>query len=170
MGLPRRRVASCRSGLVKLLQTKLGPQTTHDALGLLISYRIGQGQHRDVYASHVLPDHVVKIERGENRFCNPMEWIIWGQFKDTKWAKWLAPCHSISGCGLVLLQRRCDPLDERPRLVPSFLADLKRQNWGTIDGRPVCFDYGNNAVFELARKNTRLVRADWHNGIDGKTL
>lgn len=145
-----------------MIRDEFGGVTQNELIGLLVTERIGQGTYRDVYGSHVLPDCVVKVEVGENRFNNPLEWIIWQEFKATKWAKWLAPCRFISACGVVLIQARCEPLGLRPRRVPAFLADLKAENWGTIKGHPVCFDYGNNHVFTLVADNAAMVKPKWH--------
>lgn len=68
-----------------------------------------------------------------------------------------------------MIQRRTTPLreDQKPKLVPNFLADLKLENWGMYQGRPVVHDYGNHAIYALARGRHRMIRGRWHNGKAG---
>lgn len=149
-----------------LATEEFGPRTIDDLVGLLASEKISYGRDRNVYASHVFPDAVVKVEnRGDNHFSNVLEWLIWQEFEGTKWEKWLAPCRWISASGIVLIQAKCEPLplERRPRRVPAWMADLKGENWGLYKGRPVCFDYANNRLFEIARgKEVGLVAPRWH--------
>lgn len=139
----------------------LGPAIANDALGMLIGEALGEGAHRKVYACQVLPRCVVKIETAAQQFFNVLEWEMWCEMETTRWAKWLAPCRFISDCGAVLIQDRCELLETRPARVPGFLWDLKRENWGDLRGKPVCFDYGNNPVIRQAARRSRLVRPKW---------
>lgn len=141
---------------------EFGPNTINELVGLLVGEKIDYGRDRNVYACHAFPDCVVKVEnRGANNFSNVLEWCIWCEFKETKWAKWIAPCRLISACGVVLIQARCEPLKKRPRRVPAWMADLKGENWGELEGRPVCFDYANNMLFEAA-KRMGMKAPEWH--------
>lgn len=136
--------------------------TYHDAFNLLCGSLIGRGQHRYVYACKLRPDLVVKVESDDSRFfANVREELFWSDHRDhAPSAKWLAPVEFLSPDGRLLLMKRCDPLplDYRlPQQLPSFLDDHKRDNFGLLDGRLVCVDYG------ITRPNldNRLVKAHW---------
>jgi hypothetical protein len=62
----------------------------------------------------------------------------------------------------MLIQRYCEPLREveLPKLLPDFLCDLKRENFGMFDGRVVCCDYGT-AHSAIRRTSRKLVKAEW---------
>jgi len=67
----------------------------------LISY----GAYRQVY-SHPYDDSVViKIEHARSH-CNAQEWYFWNLVRNTKFAKWFAPCIAISDDGSVLVQKK----------------------------------------------------------------
>lgn len=123
---------------------------------------IGSGTARTVYSYTVHPEYVLKVETGSGSFQNAMEWKTWQELKDTDLGKWLAPIHSISPCGLYLLQRRTRrPLDSKyPAKLPAFLTDQKRDNYGVLpSGRFVCHDYGT--CLQFINQPGRLVKADW---------
>lgn len=105
---------------------------------------LGGGLYRGVYACAPNPDLVVKIETRARAFSNVLEWDAWNEWRDEESvAKWLAPCHSISACGAVLLMKRTQPmkLNEMPKRLPKFLTDTKVSNYGELGGRVVCHDY-----------------------------
>lgn len=120
------------------------------------------GEHREVYECFLNPKWVVKIEYGEASFANAMEWKMWQNFKGTKWGGWFAPVRHISACGQVLIMDKCEPLEERPHKVPAFFSDMKRQNWGQLNGKAVCLDYGNTSIFRLVADNSAMVVPVWH--------
>ena len=43
-----------------------------------------------------------------------------------------------------VIQSRTFPMrpNERPNVVPKWLTDIKDDNWGLLNGKPVCHDYG----------------------------
>lgn len=145
---------------------ELGKSRASDALGMMFGACLGNGEHRTVYQHIWNSGFVIKVEREVSQdkftFANVMEWIVWNEIRGTKWEKWFAPVHDISKNGLVLVQHKCAPLEERPKKVPSFFGDLKRENWGTLDGRPVCFDYANHRHFLVSCKNAKMVKPKWH--------
>ena len=125
---------------------------------------LGEGSARYVYRCKVNPEIVIKIER-PGSFQNVIEFQTWS---DVEFAKpvirdWFAPVYSISPNGRVLIMRRCEPAKRKdfPDLVPAFLNDRKHQNFGMIDGRLVCLNYGSGAVTE--NLNKRQVKARWWN-------
>jgi hypothetical protein len=133
----------------------LAKHTHRECANLLLDDLIGVGTHRAVYSSSLLPDCVVKIETGP-RFANIIEWEVWSRIQSTEFAKWFAPCVSISPNGLILIQKRTQPAYDFPEKIPAFFSDIKGQNWGMLEGRLVCHDYGNNLLME--RGMTRRMR------------
>lgn len=159
-----------------LYTERYGLLAQNDLASLFLGEKLGAGTYRDVYALGIDKDLVVKIEarndnEGNPHFCNVAEMDIWLHSRDHAWRKWLAPCLFISNYGAVLIQRRTQPcpLSKLPKKVPNFLADLKPENWGLYDGRPVVHDYGNHAVYHVARGAHKMVKGHWHDGL-GKTL
>lgn len=129
-------------------------------LQAVLGKKLGEGCFRKVYA---LDDtRVVKIETEGRAFCNSHEWSLWLEVQGTKWEKWFAPCLEIDAFGTALIQARTQPMSPEqwasfPRL-PNFFADLKQENWGMLEGRPVCHDYGNHNFFRHGFKSGRLVK------------
>lgn len=104
----------------------------------------------------------MKVENDDWRyFANVLEMKFWIDHEHyDKVAKWLAPCEHLSPDGRVLLQKRADPLgqnDKLPGELPAFLSDLKRENFGRIDGRFVCLDY----AMTIPTPNTRMKKVQW---------
>jgi hypothetical protein len=129
------------------------------ALNAICGELLGRGQYRCVYA---LDDkRVLKVEDRGDAFCNPHEWAIWCDCPE-QWQKWFAPCLSIDDFGIALIQRRTKPLTEKQWAslteIPDFMADIKRENWGWLDGRPVCHDYGNHAFLSNSFRRGRMVK------------
>lgn len=137
--------------------------TFEDAFNLLCHTKLGGGIHRDVFECRIDDKLVVKVETDLpwRFFANVLEMKFWNDNQEYKpVAKWLAPCEYLSPDGLILLQRRCEPLrasDEVPTKLPGFLTDVKWDNFGWLDGRIVCFDYALN----IPSPSVRLRKADW---------
>lgn len=133
----------------------------HDAFNLLCGEKIGSGVYRDVFACRIRPDCVVKVEIQETwrSFCNVLESRFWSDHEhNAAVSKWLAPVVFTSPDGLVTLQRRAEPLTgPLPPEMPEFLTDLKRANFGILDGRIVCVDY----AFQNVRTSTRMRKVQW---------
>ncbi len=135
-----------------------------DAFNLLCGDLIGSGCHRTVYSCRIDPTLVVKVESAESRrFANVFEHAFWSDNQYNKRvAEWLAPVHSISPDGRVLLQRRADPVPlgyDLPDKLPGFLTDHKRENFGLLDGRLVSVDYAITILPPSMRP-----RKAWWNG------
>ncbi len=139
------------------------PVTFEDAFNLLCAEKIGGGIHRTVFACRLRPELVVKVEDedGFRYFANVHEMKFWNDNQhDEKVAKWLAPCDYLSPDGRILLQRRIAPLREAdvlPDKLPAFLADIKRDNFGVLDGRIVCADY----AMTIPSTNMRAKKVSW---------
>lgn len=133
-----------------------------DCFNMLCGEKIGKGIHRTVFECKIRPDLVVKVEDDYMRyFANVMEDKFWtdNQFYK-KVADWLAPIEFLSPDARILLMRRVDPLkqsDTLPDKIPSFLSDVKRDNFGWLDGRLVCVDY----AWTVPNPSVRLKKVEW---------
>jgi len=134
-----------------------------DLLSLCLGARLGGGISRDVFVWLPDPKLVAKVETDGGSFQNVNEWNVWQRCGNVLGIhNWLAPCVSISSCGIILLQKRTEPLirSKWPKKVPAFLTDLKPDNFGLIDDKPVCHDYGYNMFIENGM-TTRMRKTDW---------
>ena len=131
-----------------------------DLFRLMLGDVVGNGVARVVYRVKHRPDLVAKIETGSHSFQNIKEWEFFNYWRHAEEVRdWLAPCEDISPCGTVMLQRRTTPVqhDQLPKKLPKFLTDQKVQNFGMLDGRLVCHDYG----LVVVTADTALRKADW---------
>lgn len=140
-------------------------ESTHlDLFNMFCGKLIGEGIHRKVFECKVRPDLVVKVESddGYRYFANVFEQQFWDSYRYCKdVAKWLAPCESMSPDGRILLQKKCDQVPDSyklPASIPEFLTDLKRSNFGILDGKLVCVDYAITVMNPV----TKLVKASWN--------
>ncbi len=123
--------------------------------------KIGEGVYREVYVYNFDPKYVVKVAKDENgRAHNLLENEIWYQ-ADKRLARWLAPCHRLSKSGKYLLMRRTKPVSKGqvPRKIPAFFDDAHSDNWGILNGRVVCIDYG---LVHLSKNPMRMVKKKWY--------
>lgn len=131
-----------------------------DFLSVFTGRPLGTGVARTVYECPLRPDLVVKVETEGQSFQNVREWETWQDWEHCKDVnRWLAPCVAISPCGTVLVQMRTTPIPPGrfPDKMPSFLTDMKRDNYGLLKGRVVCHDYG----LTVPNLETRLRKARW---------
>ncbi|MEQ8308086.1 MAG: hypothetical protein RIA09_16245 [Hoeflea sp.] len=134
-----------------------------DLYSLCTGKELGQGCSRLVFDFALDQTCVIKFETAGGSFDNVVEWDVWNAYRfDKRMSKWLAPCVSISPCGSILIQKKTTPIykDRLPKKIPRVFTDLKETNWGLLDGRPVCHDYGNHRIFN-GGDLYRLVNADW---------
>lgn len=136
--------------------------TYRDAFNMLCGERIGEGAFRTVYECRIRDDLVVKVEASESRhFSNVMESKFHAdhQFND-RVARWLAPIEYLSLDGRILLQKRVRPVghgDVLPTHLPAFLTDIKRENFGWLNGELVCIDY----AMTIPNPSVRMRKAEW---------
>lgn len=138
--------------------TDLSKNGKNAVLGLFVGDRLGSGSYRHVFELRTDPTCVVKVEHSGVEFCNVVEWQVWKAVEHTPVEEWFAPCLSIDLLGLALIQKRTRPfVDEahfREELsrtrglsdseLPPFFDDIHFANFGMLDGRVVCHDYGFN--------------------------
>lgn len=130
-----------------------------EAFNVLCGSLIGEGTYRKVFQCTLDPALVVKVERDPHNFMNVHEWRNWELLREWSGSSWLAPCRMISPRGTILIQERAISIypEDMPDKVPSFLSDLKWENFGRINGRIVCRDYG----FVVTNASLRLKKANW---------
>lgn len=142
-----------------------------DLFDFICGKRLGGGTARQVFEYLPCGDqYVIKIEDSAGSFQNILEWEMWGDFKSSDVGKrWLAPCWSISPCGIVLLQSRTQPLPKGyrvPKSMPVFLGDLKSSNYGLLKGKLVAHDYGLGYSRIAGNSDMkRMRRASWWTGV-----
>lgn len=137
---------------------------SNDFIHHFLGKYLGHGISRQVYEHPHDRTLVIKIEMAARSFQNIKEWETWDALRMTKHAKWLAPCVSISVCGIVLIQKRTRPMAESevPKSLPEWLSDHKRVNYGVLDGHVVCHDYGSNLLLNHGAFNSKMRRKiDW---------
>lgn len=124
-----------------------------DLFHLVTGDRLGSGAARETFVFAPDPSKVIKFETRCQSFQNAIEWDLWQFVKDIpNLAKWYAPCRACSNTGSILLMDRTDPLPRgyaMPKRMPSFLTDLKRDNYGLLNGRLVAHDYGTGPAFKF---------------------
>lgn len=118
-----------------------------DFFGMICGDAIALGSSREVYQFNQDDTKVIKFEHRDASFQNVSEWTVWNDLCYTEIGKqWLAPCHWISGSGKILIQSKAETLLKRrdmiPDKVPAWFTDHKLENFGVIDDRVVCIDYG----------------------------
>lgn len=141
------------------------PEVTLDLISSICGKFIGGGCFRNVFEYNPDPDFVVKIEHGTGR-ANIVEHQIWeevsglcGNLAFVK--KWFAPVKWISPSGRILVMQRTEILEgkKKPEKVPTFLWDIKPDNFGWIGNKYVCHDYG--FFHALTNYSKRMKKANW---------
>lgn len=133
-----------------------------DAFNMLCGDKIGEGISRIVYNCKIRQDLVAKVEFEDYRyFSNVIEAKFWwdNQYYE-KISKWLAPVEFLSPDGRILLQRKATPIPDGyklPNMLPEFLTDIKRSNFGILEGKLVCLDY----ALTIKNSSVRLKKANW---------
>lgn len=136
-------------------------------LDLMIGKCIGSGASRRVYEVRSDKSLVLKVEYEGGTFHNQQEWLIWKEMKDWPIADWFAPCVDIDGYGNVLIQRRTEPFTSekdfrialqrtRGGVIPDIFSDIHYANFGMLDGRVTCHDYGYHAMYEGAARRLSI--------------
>lgn len=137
----------------------------YDFFKLMCGEKIGAGYGREVWSFGWDDQYVIKLEGNAHSFQNILEWDLWHRVKSTEdkdLIKWLAPCEMISPRGDVLIQRRTKtlPKNEYPDKIPSFLTDTKYSNYGMLNGKFVCHDYGTHCL-QVGGLSKRLYSIKW---------
>jgi len=103
---------------------------------------IGKGDYRTVWQCRLNSKYVLKYEHNL-AYCNVTEHLAWDTYRGTKLEKWLAPVVWMSADTRWLVMYKTLPPYEWPVDVPRFFNDMSQKNYGVLDGRFVCHDYGS---------------------------
>jgi hypothetical protein len=129
----------------------------------LCGQQLGEGHSRHVYVYNLDPKYVIKIEP-KNGCNNMIEYLLWDEVQgltgNLAWVKdWFAPIKWISPNGRILIMERTYEKSEkvRPRQIPNFFSDIKRNNFGWIGNKFVCHDYGFIYRFLKYEKKMRKI-------------
>ncbi len=138
----------------------LAPCILRDLASFVCAESLGQGISRLVFVYRPNPKWVIKIE--ETGFQNVFEQHVWSRVRDTEHKRWFAPIIDCSALGTVILMERTERPrpGEFPKLMPAYLTDFKRTNYGMLNGKLVCHDYGTNLLTEVGMTK-RMRRANW---------
>jgi hypothetical protein len=133
-------------------------------MDMMLGKYLGRGIHRMVFEYALDKKYVVKLD-DSGKGMNFIEHDVWKRIQFTRHAKWFAPIKSVSTNGIIMLQRKCEKLEdwERPKKVPAFFTDTHSDNFGKLDGRPVCFDYALNLLMEQGM-TSKLKKPRWTEG------
>ena len=118
------------------------PFLSMDLIRLCCGKKIGNGESRDVYDCKIYPGYVIKVTHYNEHNWN--EYNIWEAVKDSPYRKWFAPVKEISPAGNSIIMKKAKPITDNtklPKSIPEFFTDVKRENFGIIDGRLVAIDY-----------------------------
>jgi len=118
-----------------------------ELLDLITNKKIGVGAYRTVYSLNDCDDYIIKVANGDDgEKENLRELLLWIEIKDCypKLKKYFAPCLSCSDTGKYLLQKKVifPDFKKYPKQLPSFFSDTKYQNFGLLNGKLVCIDFG----------------------------
>ena len=129
---------------------------------LIVGPQIGAGIGRRVHECNMNDDWVLKFETSSGSFQNIMEWETWQEVEDCEYAEHFAPCEYISPNGVILIQRRTRPVVKEmlPKRMPAFFCDFKPDNFGLLDGKLVCHDYGYSRLLTQGLSK-KMRNADW---------
>lgn len=140
-----------------------------DLIITLLGKKIGSGVYRAVYEHNWDEDWVIKIEPNSTE-CNLTEFMLWDEIRGLKneleWVKdWFAPVLWMSPNGKILCMQKTSEFPknkklERPREIPAFLSDVKRDNFGWIGNKFVCHDYGFIFKFIKYEKKMQKIKKD----------
>ena len=145
------------------------PALAYDFVTVICSEFIGSGATRSVFEYSLNDKYVVKIEP-RNTNGNTTEWMMWNEIQhltgSLEWVKkWFAPVKWISPNGRILLMERTKPHTHktkkvRPEKIPSFLWDVKEDNFGWIGDNYVCHDYGQ--FYNMINYPKKMKKVDWN--------
>ena len=117
---------------------------------------LGKGVSRYVFDFKFNKNFVVKIDIS-NWNANNAEYNIWEFVQHyPNLARWFAPVDKMSRCGRVLLQRKCKTDLKKelyPKKIPTFIGDVKYDNFGMLNGKIVCLDY---SLVDILQLNTKI--------------
>ena len=151
-----------------------------DLIMCMIGPVIANGNFRAVYEHALDPNKVIKVEYGHekkdshdsimnNSYCNVQEFLLWREIEGLKgpleWVKkWFAPIDWISPSGHIMCMHKTKPMPgkKRPDEIPSFMWDVKQDNFGWIANNLVCHDYPHLPAFTSYKGKMKNVKDFWN--------
>lgn len=137
-----------------------------DLILSLCGKKLGAGLYRSVYEYNLDDKYVIKVEPNSTE-SNMTEFLLYSEIKglcgELEWVKdWFAPILWMSPNGKILVMQKTEEKSnkERPKEVPSFFTDLKRDNFGWIGNKFVCHDYGFFHKFIKYEKKMQKIKPD----------
>lgn len=137
-----------------------------DLILSLCGKKIGSGVYRSVYEYNLDDKYVIKIEPNSTE-SNITEFMLWDEIRglcnDLSWVKdWFAPVLWMSPNGKILVMEKTEVKEgkDRPKEVPAFFTDLKRDNFGWIGNKFVCHDYGFLHKFINYKNKMQKIKKD----------
>jgi hypothetical protein len=73
----------------------------------------------------------------------------------------LPDLHSPNGRVLIMRKTEPAPKTAYPEKMPAFFSDFKRSNYGLLEGRLVCHDYGT-CLLATTGVTSRMKKVDWY--------
>jgi len=133
---------------------------TYEMLDMILGEYLGSGISRAVFVYKPDIRFVIKVEISSYS-ANILEWRTWHNFKeDKRISKWLCPIKDISTHGLFLIQKRAKKIEDTsllPLKLPTFLSDIKSDNFGWIGKQLVMVDY----TWLKLKAETKLRTVKW---------
>lgn len=124
---------------------------------------IGEGRCRTVYVAADDPTKAVKVAKEGHADVNLAEAGVWRDVEDRDEAAFYAPVTECAedGSWLVMARTRQPSEGDFPSRIPGRIGDVKRHNWGWLNGRMVCHDYhvrgGSTGKLKSARWKGEIV-------------
>jgi hypothetical protein len=147
----------------------MGERIKDCVLDFFVGEHLGSGAYRKVFALQHHDDRVIKIETNGIEFCNVAEMKVWQEVEGTPLEHWFAECHEIDAWGLALIQQKTEPFDNETEFhemvekigpLPKFFDDIHWGNFGKIDDRLVCHDYGFTKFLQFGVKGAVAAHED----------
>ena len=142
----------------------------NDMLSCIVWEYLWSWVSRAVYVHALDETKVIKLEWADWR-CNIQEEIIYNQVQWLEWSlarvkDWFAPIYWVSPLWKVLCMARTTPHEESwkkdsdlPKKVPSFLWDVKIDNFWRYKWKFVCHDYSTLYwLMEYSKKMKDITR------------
>lgn len=142
------------------------PNINNDIIAAIIGKPLGEGLSRNVFEYNLNPEkYVIKLETTNYR-SNASEIILWNEIQGLKgplsWVKdWFAPIlwHSPNSLVLVMERTYQDPNRKKPDRIPSFFQDVAERNFGWLNNKFVCHDYGS--IYGFIKYSNKFKKANW---------
>ena len=163
-----KRLENRLNSITELCELSGSQDVNTDIILTLCGKKIGSGSSRSVYEFNMDPKKlVVKIEGETLHNPNLVEYWLWDEIRGLKgslaWVKqWFAPIRFCSPNGRILIMERTsqDGKKERPNKIPEFFSDVHINNFGWLNGKFVCHDYG--FLYKFVKYEKKFQNVKWY--------